>query len=86
MKTAIANNSKINFQEEGGWDYRDILQVLEEILPKMSIAIDINDDKMIKELVNQIPEDEISKRSNFYEFKFDGRYPAYFAYDKNTVL
>ena len=86
IETAIANNSKINWYE-GGWDYgRYIESTREEILPKMSIAIDINDDKMIKELVDQIPEDEISKRSNFYEFKFDGRYPAYFAYDKNTVL
>ena len=86
VETAIANNSKINWYE-GGWDYgRYIESTREETLPKMSLAIDINDDKMIKKLVDQIPADEISKRSNHFEFKFDGRYPAYFAYDKNTVL
>lgn len=86
VETAIANNSKINWYE-GGWDYGKYIEnTKEEYLPLMSMSFDIKGDKIIKKLVEKIPEDEIYKRSNYYEFKFDNRYPAYFAFNENIVL
>lgn len=86
VQTAIANDSKINWYE-GGWDYGKYIETTkEEYLPLMSMSFDIKGDKIIKKLVEKIPEDEIHKRSNYYEFKFDNRYPAYFAFNENIVL
>lgn len=85
-QTAIANDSKINWYE-GGWDYGKYIETTKkENLPLMSMTFDIKGDKVIKKLVEKIPEDEIHKRSNYYEFKFDNKYPAYFAFDENIVL
>lgn len=86
VQTAIENDSKINWYE-GGWDYGKYIETTkEEYLPLMSMSFDIKGDKIIKKLVEKIPEDQIHKRSNYYEFKFDNRYPAYFAYNENIVL
>jgi hypothetical protein len=86
VETAIANDSKINWYE-GGWDYGKYIETTnEEYLPLMSMAFDIEGDEIIKKLVEIIPEDEIHKRSNYYEFKFDNRYPAYLAFNENIVI
>jgi len=86
VQTAINNNSKINWYE-GGWDYGKYIETtIEEYLPLMSMSFDIKGDEIIEKLVEKVPEDEIHKRSNYYEFKFDNRYPAYFAFNENIVL
>lgn len=86
VQTAIANDSKINWYE-GGWDYGKYIETTkEEYLPLMSMSFDIQGDKVIKKLVEKIPEDEINKRSNYYELKFDNRYPAYFAFNEGVFL
>lgn len=86
VQTAIENDSKINWYE-GGWDYGKYIETTkEEFLPFMSMSFDIKGDKIIKKLVEKIPEDGIYKRSNYYEFKFDNRYPTYLAFNENIVL
>lgn len=86
VQTAIENDSKINWYE-GGWDYGKYIETTkEEFLPFMSMSFDIKGDKIIKKLVEKIPEDKIHKRSNYYEFKFDNRYPTYLAFNENIVL
>ena len=71
---------------EGGYEYQDIEKTENELLPIMGLAIDINGNKIIKELIEKIPEDEINKRSNYYEFKFGNRYPAYFAFNDKVFI
>mgnify|MGYP001604901222 CR=1 FL=1 len=86
VETAIENDSKINWYE-GGWDYGKYIETTnEDLLPLMGLAIDINGNEMIKNLIEKIPEDEISKRSDYYEFTIDNRYPAYFTFNENVCF
>lgn len=86
VETAIANDSKINWYE-GGWDYGKYVETTkEEYLPLMGLVIDINDKKIVKKLIDKIPEDEINKRSDYYEFTIDNRYPAYFSFNENICF
>lgn len=86
IETAIENDNKINWYE-GGWDYGKYIETKnEEYLPLMGLAIDINDTKTIKKLIDKIPEGEINKRSNYYEFTVDNRYPAYFTFNENVCF
>jgi len=86
IETAIENDSKINWYE-GGWDYGKYIETTnEEFLPLMGMAIDIKDSKTIKKLIDKIPEGEINKRSNYYEFTIDNRYPAYFAFNESICF
>lgn len=86
IETAIENDNKINWYE-GGWDYGKYIKTTnEEFLPLMGMAIDINNSKTIKKLIDKIPESEINKRSNYYEFTVDNRYPAYFAFNESICF
>lgn len=86
VETAIENDSKINWYE-GGWDYGKYIETTnEDLLPLMGLAIDINGNEMIKNLIEKIPEDEINKRSDYYEFTIDNRYPAYFTFNENVCF
>jgi len=86
IEMAIENDSKINWYV-GGWDYGKYIETTnEEFLPLMGIAIDINDSKTIKKLIDKIPEDEINKRSDYYEFTVYNRYPAYFAFNESVCF
>ena len=86
VETAIANDSKINWYE-GGWDYGKYVETTkEEYLPLMGLVIDINDKKIVKKLIDKIPEDEINKRSDYYEFTIDNGYPAYFSFNENICF
>ncbi len=86
VETAIANDSKINWYE-GGWDYGKYVETTkEEYLPLMGLVIDINDKKIVEKLIGKIPEDEMNKRSDYYEFTIDNRYPAYFSFNENICF
>lgn len=86
VETAIANNSKINWYK-GGWDYgRYIESTEEDYLPLMSMCFDIKGDNIIKKIVEKIPEEEINKRNNYYEFKIDNKYPVYFAFNESIAI
>lgn len=86
VQTAIENNSEINWYE-GGWDYGKYIDVTkEEYLPLMSMSFDIQDDKVIRTLIKNIPDEIIQKRNNYFEFKVNNRYPAYFTFNENTVF
>ena len=86
VQTAIENNSEINWYE-GGWDYGKYIDVTkEEYLPLMSMSFDIQDDKVIRTLIKNIPDEIIQKRNNYFEFKINNRYPAYFTFNENTVF
>jgi hypothetical protein len=86
VEAAIANDSKINWYE-GGWDYGKYVETTkEEYLPLMGLVIDINDKKIVKKLIGKIPEDEINKGSDYYEFTIDNRYPAYFSFNENICF
>jgi hypothetical protein len=71
---------------EGGYEYKDIEKTKKELLPIMGLAMDINGSKIIKKLIEKIPEDELNKRSDFYEFKIDNRYPTYFSFNENICF
>jgi hypothetical protein len=86
VETAIENDSKINWYE-GGWDYGKYIKITnEEFIPLMGMAIDINNSITIKKLIDKILESEINKRSNYYEFTVDNRYPAYFAFNESICF
>ena len=52
----------------------------------MGLVIDINDKKIVEKLIGKIPEDEMNKRSYYYEFTIDNRYPAYFSFNENICF
>jgi len=86
IETAIENNSLINWYK-GGWDYgRYIVTTKEEYLPLMGLVIDINDKETVEKLISKIPEDEINKRNDYYEFTIDNRYPSYFSFNENICF
>lgn len=86
VESAISKNLKVNWYE-GGWDFgRNIETTREEYLPIMSMAFDINGSKVIKKLMDKIPEKDLTKRNNYYEFSIDNRYPAYLAYNEKILL
>ena len=86
VETAIENDSKINWYE-GGWNYGKYIKITnEEFIPLMGMAIDINNSITIKKLIDKILESEINKRSNYYEFTVDNRYPAYFAFNESICF
>lgn len=86
IETAIMNNDKIIWYE-GGWEYGRYLETTnEEFLPLLGLAIDINGNDLIKELIDKIPEDEITKHTHYYEFRIGNRYPAYFAFNESVCF
>ncbi len=86
VESAIANNSLITWYK-GGIDYGYVDETtVEELLPLMGLAIDINGNKMIKELIDKIPEDEITDHNGYYEVSFDNRYPTYFAFNESICF
>ena len=83
LEFAIENDVDINWYE-GGWEYgRNIEVTREEFVPLMGFAFDLDGDEVTKLLLEEIPEDEIQKHDDYYEFLFDNRYPAYFAFNED---
>lgn len=68
------------------YDYKYVDKTEEVMLPIMGLAMDINGNKTIKKLIDKIPEDNINKRSYYYEFKIDEKYPAYLAFDEKICF
>ncbi len=86
VESAIRNNDKINWYT-GGWEYgKYVEKTKEELLPIMGLTFDIGSSKQIEQLIKLFPEDELIKHNNYYEFKVDGRYPAYLAFNENICL
>jgi len=86
VESALYNDSKINWYE-GGWEYGRYIETSnEELLPLMGLAIDINGDEVVKDIIDQIPEGEINERSNYYELMIDNRYPAYFTFNESVFF
>lgn len=86
VETAIENDSKINWYE-GGWEYNNnIEKTKEEFLPLMGLSFDINNKSTVKDLLAIIPEGMITEHDDYIEFKVDGRYPAYFAYNASLCF
>lgn len=86
VETAIENDSKINWYR-GGWDFGKYKKTTkEEYLPLMGMVMDINDKKVVEKLISKIPEGQINKHSNYYEFTVDNRYPAYFSFNENVCF
>lgn len=71
---------------EGGYEYADVEKTNEEFMPLIGFAFDINDTNILEEFINNIPEKDIEKRSNYYEFKVGNRYPTYLAYNEKSCL
>ena len=86
VESALYNDSEINWYE-GGWEYgRYIETTNEELLPLMGLAIDINGDEVVKNIIDLIPEGEINERSNYYELMIDNIYPAYFTFNESVFF
>ena len=86
VESALYNDSKINWYE-GGWEYGRYIETSnEELLPLMGLAIDINGNEVVKDIIDQIPEGEINERSNYYELMIDNRYPAYFTFNESVFF
>ena len=70
----------------GYYDYKNVEKTEEVMLPLMGLAMDINGNKTMKRLIDKMPENNINKRSHYYEFKIDNKYPAYLAFDENICF
>ncbi|WP_282032225.1 DUF4836 family protein [Winogradskyella eximia] len=55
-----------------------------EPLPIMGLAFDISSNTYIKQIIEKIPENDLQKRSDYYEIKIDNRYDMYLAFNSNT--
>lgn len=86
VETAIENDDKIIWYE-GGWEYGKFIETKsEEFTPIMGLAIDMNGDEVIKKIIKKIPENQMNKKSDYYEFKIGNRYPLYFSFNKSICF
>lgn len=83
---AIDNASLINWFE-GGWDYGPYLETTrEELLPVMTLVADLNNSDPVDDLIDEAPEDVFEKHGDYYEFMFERRYPAFFAFTPSAIM
>lgn len=79
--------SLIGFEEEEiNYNYYGSEYSSKETIPVMGLVLDLNTDKYLKKLLNKIPENQYEKRNGYYQFKFDNKYPTYFAFNDNLCL
>lgn len=55
-----------------------------EPLPIIGLAFDMSSNKYVKEIIEKIPENDLQKRSDYYEIKVANRYDMYLAFNANT--
>ncbi len=56
------------------------------LIPKVGLAVDINNDKIIKKLVEEMMSNkDVKKQDNYYEFTI-GKYEGYFAFDDKVFV
>jgi len=55
-------------------------------VPLMGLTLDMNTDNYIKQLVNEIPEEKLHKRNDYYEIELDNTYSAYLAFSDNVCF
>jgi hypothetical protein len=55
-------------------------------LPIIGMVFDLNTDKYLKILLDQIPANSLQKRDGYYEVKMGSAYDAYLAFDKGFCL
>lgn len=64
--------------------YEEVIK--EKTIPVIGLAFDLNSDDVVQKMIDNLPEGKLEKRSNYYEFEFDNKYPAYFGFNKNVLL
>lgn len=52
-----------------------------EYLPQIGLAFDINGNRVLKDMLDNMPEGAINKLNNYYQFTFDRKFPAYLAFN-----
>lgn len=55
-----------------------------EPFPIMGLAFDMSSNTYIKKLIEKIPENDLQKRSDYYEIKIDNKFDMYIAFNANT--
>ena len=87
IETAIQNDMDIIWYEDG-WDYGPYIEKTKsEKIPLMGLAIDINNTKLVKKLIEKAEENvKIEKNKNYYEIVGDGESPVYFAYNDELLF
>ncbi|MEE9349408.1 MAG: DUF4836 family protein [Flavobacteriaceae bacterium] len=58
----------------------------ESLTPIISLAFDIKDKAIIQKIIAKFPEDEFKIKNDYYTFKLDDQYPAYFAFNDKLGL
>ncbi|WP_196893506.1 DUF4836 family protein [Aureivirga marina] len=66
--------------------YSETEREKEETLPIIGLAFEINGNKIIKELLDKDSKNIFVNKGDYYEFKFDGKVPAYFAFDEKFAF
>ena len=87
IETAIQNDMDIIWYKDG-WDYGPYIEKTKsEKIPLMGLAIDINNTKLVKKLIEKAEENvKIEKNKNYYEIVGDGESPVYFAYNDELLF
>lgn len=55
-------------------------------VPIMGLAFDISNKTYIEKIINKIPDNELQKRSNYYEIELDNKFDMYIAFNVNTCF
>jgi len=86
VQSAINSGKPINYYS-GGYSYGKFVEKTKEAtLPILGLSFDIKGNEVIKKLLKKVPEEVLTKNGDYYEFKFDGKYPAYFAFNEESCL
>lgn len=84
-QSALQNGDVVNWYKGGGEYGKFIPSTKEELIPNMALAFDLNDNQVIEEMLDEIPEDALEEKNNYYQIE-TGEFPIYIAYDKEACL
>jgi len=66
--------------------YEDSVSLYEELLPLVSMTIDIDGDETIYEIIQTISDASMVNHGYYYEVEADGGYPVYLAYNDDICI
>lgn len=76
-----------SYEWEGGYEMKEIEVERKEIVPLMSFVCDLNNSKLLNKLFKMNSfEEGLEKKGDYYEFKFDRRFPAYVAFNNTKFF
>ena len=70
----------------GGYDYVEIEKTNKGIIPMYHFMAGLNDNLLIEDIIENLPNSDVRKKSDYYELRLTGKYPEYMAFNDDFLL